>query len=146
MHKIIAKCPRQKLILLFLFFLFSNCLFGQAQTLCTKNKKAIELFTEADNYRVRFQFKQAIDMLNEAIQKDKNFCEAYFRLAQVYREQKDYKKSIELLQAGINITPDLNKKKVFAFELGELYLLTGDYTSSIQYLNQFLQLGTGILN
>lgn len=138
MDKITAKCVGQKLMLLFFCCFISNCL-GQAPTLCTKNKKAIELFTEADNFRVRFQFKQAIEMLNEAIQKDKNFCEAYFRLSQVYREQKDYKKAIELLNIGNSITSDLNKKKVFAFELGELYLLTGDYTSSMQYLSQFLQ-------
>ena len=106
--------------------------------LCTKNKKAIELFTEADNYRVRRQFKQATELLNQALQKDKNFCEAYFRLAQVIREQRDLKKAIQLLHTGEAAAPDLKKKKMFFLELGELYLLTGDYENSIRYLNQFL--------
>ncbi len=118
---------------------FSLNVQGQGIPLCSKNKKAIELFTEADNYRVRRQFKQAVELLNQAILKDKNFCEAYFRLSQVYRELRDYKKSIQLLTTGMNSTPDLKKKKIFAFELGELYLLTGDYNTSIQFLNQFLK-------
>ena len=61
----------------------------------------------------------------EAILKDKNFCEAYFRLAQVYRELKDYKKAIQLLAIGTNATADLKKKKIFAFELGEVLVEGG---------------------
>jgi OmpA-OmpF porin, OOP family len=106
--------------------------------LCTKNKKAIELYTEADNYRVRRQFPQATELLTQALQKDKKFCEAYFRLAQVYREQRDYKRAIQLFTTGSNSTSDSKKKKQFDFELGDMYLLIGDYESSIKHLNNFL--------
>lgn len=110
------------------------------QTLCTKNKKAIELYTEADNYRVRGQFKQAFDLLNQAIQKDKNFCEAYYRMALVYYATKDLKKSIEWMNKGLALTTDPKKQKVFYYDLAEFYLQSGDYTNAQKFAAQFLAL------
>jgi len=43
-----------------------------SQTLSTKNKKAIDLYIEADNYRVRAQYDQAIRLLKQAIEKTIN--------------------------------------------------------------------------
>jgi OmpA-OmpF porin, OOP family len=120
--------------------LFALCLSAAAQVpLCSKNKKAIELFTEADNYRVRRQFREATELLNEALRRDKNFCEAYFRLAQVSREMKDYKRAVQLLTTGAGTTTDVRKKRVFDLELGELHLLLGDYENSIRFLRAFLE-------
>ena len=58
-------------------------------TLSTTSNKAIELYTEADNFRVRGQHSQAIELLNEAISKDKKFVEAYYRLWLVYMTIKN---------------------------------------------------------
>ncbi|MGC3944207.1 MAG: hypothetical protein QM762_06765 [Chryseolinea sp.] len=41
-----------------------------APVLSTKSKKAIELYTDADNFRVRGEYRVAIDLLNQAIAKD----------------------------------------------------------------------------
>src|SRR5436190_21218896 len=104
---------------------------GWAQvTLCTKNKKAIELYTEADNFRVRRQFGQAMELLNQAIMKDKNFCEAYYRLALVFLDLKEYKRAIGELNYGLKVTADPKKKKVFYFDLANAYLLQGDYENA----------------
>ena len=111
---------------------------GQTQTLCTKNKKAIELYVEADNYRVRRQFGQAINLLDEALQKDKNFCEAYYRLALVYRDLKEYKRCVNLLNYGLKVTSEPKKKKVFYFDLADAYLLLGDYEHAKQNIELFL--------
>ena len=70
----------QRGIILFLMLISVQ---GLAQTLSSKNKKALELYTEADNFRVRGQFSQAVSLLNEAITRDKNFEEAYYRLATI---------------------------------------------------------------
>lgn len=124
-----------------LFLVFSPYLV-QAQTpvntLCTTNKKAIALYVEADNYRVRGQFRQASELLNQAIQKDKNFCEAYYRLALVFHDAKDLKKAIEWMNKGLALTNDSKKKKIFYYDLAELHLQTGDYANASKYANMFL--------
>jgi OOP family OmpA-OmpF porin len=117
---------------------FSMHAFGQAPTLCTKNAKAIELYTEADNYRVRGQFKQAFDLLNQAIQKDKNFCEAYYRMALVFHATKDVNKAIEWMNKGLALTSDPKKQKVFYFDLTEFYLQQGDYANAKRFASLFL--------
>jgi OOP family OmpA-OmpF porin len=109
-----------------------------ANTLCSANKKAIALYVEADNYRVRGQFKQAMELLNQAIQKDKNFCEAYYRLAQVYRDTRKIKEAIDLMNKGLSLTTDPKKEKIFHFDLAELSLLTGNYADAKKYATLFL--------
>src|SRR4051812_7940589 len=104
-------------IFLMLCFIVSQA-FGQAQ-LSTKSKKAIDLYTEADNYRVRGQFGQAIELLRQALQKDDEFVEAYYRLGLVYMNMKQYPLAISSLEKGLGLTTDVRKQKVFWFDLGE---------------------------
>jgi OmpA-OmpF porin, OOP family len=114
--------------------------FSLAQTmLSTKSKKAIELYTVADNYRVRGNYQQAINLLNQAIVKDKNFAEAYYRLAQTYRSMRQNRKAIDNFEKGLWLTKESKKQKTYWFELGESYFAVGDYDSATKYLTQYIQ-------
>jgi outer membrane protein OmpA-like peptidoglycan-associated protein len=116
---------------------------GWAQAaLSTKNKKAIELYTQADNYRVRGQYTQAIRMLTEAIDRDGDFVEAYYRLAIVYMSLKDYPKAAQLFEKGLSLTSDVRKQKVFWFDLGEAYFVMGRYDDAETVLKNFLKAET----
>jgi len=106
--------------------------------LATKSKKAIELYTEADNFRVRGQFSQAIGLLNQAIQRDKNFVEAYYRLGITYMTLKDFPAAIRNLEKGLSLTDDIRKQKIFWYDLGESYFTTGDYDKAEQIISSFL--------
>ncbi|HRI78947.1 MAG TPA: hypothetical protein PLR06_05365, partial [Cyclobacteriaceae bacterium] len=111
----------------------------QAQpVLSTKNKKAIELYTEADNYRVRGQYREALSLLDQAIEKDRNFSEAYFRQALIYKSQRNYPQSTEIYLKGLSLTTDQKKQKAYFYELGENYLLLGEYEKSLQFLDRYL--------
>ncbi|MBY0434207.1 MAG: OmpA family protein [Cyclobacteriaceae bacterium] len=107
-------------------------------TLSTKNKKAIELYTEADNFRVRGQYREALELLRQAIEKDKDFSEAYFRQALIYKSLRDYATSSDLFLKGLSTTSDPKKQKAFFFELGDNSLLQGEYEKSIQFLDHYL--------
>ena len=107
--------------------------------LATKSKKAIELYTEADNFRVRGQFSQAIGLLNEAIKKDKNFVEAYYRLGIIYMTLKDFPSAIRNFEKGLSLTDDIRKQKVFWYDLGESYFTVGDYDRAEKIVSQFLK-------
>ncbi len=125
-------------IFLILFVLVSAS--AQAQMpLATKSKKAIELYTEADNFRVRGQFSQAIGLLNEAIKKDKNFVEAYYRLGIIYMTLKDFPAAIRNFEKGLGLTNDIRKQKIFWYDLGESYFTAGQYDKAESTLGQFLK-------
>jgi outer membrane protein OmpA-like peptidoglycan-associated protein/tetratricopeptide (TPR) repeat protein len=106
--------------------------------LSTKSKKAIELYTLSDNFRVRGQFDQAISLLDQALEKDPKFVEAYYRLGLTYFSMKQYSKALAYFEKGLSLTSDLRKQKVFWYDMGELYLLTGDYEKAMQTLSAYV--------
>lgn len=106
--------------------------------LSTKSKKAIELYTESDNFRVRGQYSQAIALLNQAIDKDRNFVEAYYRLGIVYMSLKDYPQAIKNLEKALSLTDDPRKQKIISYDLGESYFTMGEYDKAEPVLKNFL--------
>ncbi len=110
--------------------------------LSTKKKKAIELYTEADNFRVRGQYGQAIALLQEAIEKDRDFWEAYFRLGITFKSMRDFDRSNRSFEAGLALTRDTKVQKGFFFELGDNFLRQGEYQRAMEYLSHFLDIET----
>lgn len=128
-----------KSISIWLFFLLAGFSISYAQTsLSTKNKKSIELYTESDNYRVRGEYDKAIELLQEAIVKDKQFEEAYFRMAQIYRVQDDLKKAVDYFQQGLALAQNVTRSKLYLYELSQTTLRLGQYKVTIDYAKQFL--------
>lgn len=127
----------QKVILV-LVVLISGQVFGQA--LSSKNKKAIELYIEADNYRVRGQFNQAINLLNEAINRDKNFEEAYYRLATIYKAQEQYPTATNAFEKGLTLTKSDSRKRMYLYELAGVNLWQANYENCKKYAGEFLKL------
>src|SRR6187455_3840738 len=95
-----------------LTLLTSFSVFAQGE-LSTKSKKAIELYTMADNFRVRGQYSEAIGLLNQAIEKDDKFVEAYYRLGITYFSMRKYSMAIGYYEKGLSLTSDIRKQKVF---------------------------------
>ena len=109
------------------------------QPLSTKNKRAIELYAESDNFRVRGQYDQAINTLQEAIGKDKKFEEAYFRLAQIYRFQDNLKMAVQYFEQGLTASENAARNKLYLYELSQTNLRMGFYKSTIDYAAKFLE-------
>jgi outer membrane protein OmpA-like peptidoglycan-associated protein len=107
--------------------------------LSTKNKKAIELYTEGENFRVHFQFQDAIDLFDQAIAKDKNFFEAYLRAGVTHKTINNFEKAHEYFENGLRVTPELRWQKAFWVELAENALQRGDYRTANGYAEQYLQ-------
>lgn len=125
--------------ILFFVLLFISGFAWAQMPLATKSRKAIELYTEADNFRVRGQFSQAIGLLNEAIKKDRNFVEAYYRLGIIYMSLKDFPSAIRNFEHGVSLTDDIRKQKVFWYDLGESYFTAGQYEKAQETISKFLK-------
>ena len=128
----------QKLVITCLVLVSASAPSFAQVGLSTKNKKAIELYMSADNYRVRFQYDQAIELLKQAIEKDKDFVEAYQRLGIIYKSKQDLSHSTEYLEKGLQMTPDLKMQKPYFLELADNHLRMGKYQEALNYLNKYL--------
>lgn len=106
--------------------------------LSTKNKKAIELYNEADNYRVRGQYQLALQLLQESVERDKNFAEAYFRQGIIYKTLRHYDESTAQFLKGLSLVSDSRRQRPYFYELGDNYLLEGEYQKSLDFLNRYL--------
>lgn len=136
--RMLSKVELYLILILWIVCFASSETSGQA-TLSTKSKKAIELYTEADNFRVRNQSDQAIQLLNQAISKDKSFVEAYYRLGLVYLGIKKYPEAILNFEKAASLTNDVRKQKVIWYDLGESYFLSGQYDKAITTFSDFVK-------
>jgi OOP family OmpA-OmpF porin len=123
--------------LLILFVAGTTTLWAQG-IVSTKNKKAIDAYVQADNYRVRGQYREAIELLKFAIEKDNQFFEAYLRLGITYKAMKDYVQATAVLEQGLPVTPETRWQKVFWVELAEISMKLGDYKRVSFYSEQYL--------
>src|SRR6478735_8245779 len=122
----------------FILFVASWSLSYSQSVLSTKDKKAIEMYSVADNFRVRGQYDQAVQLLQQALERDKNFEEAYFRLGLTYKSMRSFEKSNDIFLKGLQVTRDPKRQKSFYFELGDNYLRIGNYQKSLDFLSGYL--------
>ena len=80
------------LIIFSLVILISNTSLAQYDP-SKINKKAIELYNQGIEKAQGNQFNDAIELLQQSIQKDPNYIEAYLSLAGVYGQIKNYQQS-----------------------------------------------------
>ncbi len=106
--------------------------------LSTKSKKAAEYFAEADNFRVRGQYDEAISWLEKAIDKDKDFYEAYLQLGLILKAQGKLPEAREVLEKMAEL-PHPNHAPTY-FELADLYVQLGDYEAARTNAQSFLDL------
>ena len=71
-------------------FQFSNAQYDVSKI----NKKAIESYNKALEKAQEGKYKDAIESLNEAIERDNKYIDAYLSLAGIYGQVKDHEKSI----------------------------------------------------
>jgi outer membrane protein OmpA-like peptidoglycan-associated protein/tetratricopeptide (TPR) repeat protein len=81
-----------KAVFTFYFLLFTFSSFAQYDP-SKISKKATDAYNKGIEKAEAGNFKDAIESLQEAIQRDPNYVEAYLSLAGVYGQMKDYKQS-----------------------------------------------------
>jgi OmpA-OmpF porin, OOP family len=123
-----------------LSFLLMCSLSLGAQTLSSKDKKAIALYTESDNYRVRREYDKAIQLLKESIERDKKFEEAYYRLALIYRVQDNLPVAVRYFEQGLALTQNTPRSKYYLYDLAQTELRLGTYKNAMDYASKFLEM------
>ncbi|UII27084.1 OmpA family protein [Fulvivirga maritima] len=119
-------------ILIGCLFCFLGSSFAQFHT---KSKKAIAYYREADNHRVRAQYKAAEELLQQALKKDDEFQEAYMLLALVYQSTGRLEEAEKQMTHAISLD---EKNSLVLFELSKLYLRLGKYHEVLETINSYL--------
>jgi outer membrane protein OmpA-like peptidoglycan-associated protein len=108
-----------------------------AQPLSTTNKKARELYLEAQqDYSNRNDSKASI-LLIKAIKKDSLFIEAHLLLANIYNDHGEFKNALIEFQKVVNINPTIYPTAMF--NLAGLQMGFGYYSEAAFNLEQFLK-------
>ncbi len=118
-----------------------TCFTASAQPpgLSTKSNKAADLYNKAQKYVSERDLKKAVQALEEAVEKDPGFGEAYIRVAGIHKMNGNqpaafaaYKKGLALLPFNPALAPEYTN-------FADMALATGDYALAKQYYKYFVQ-------
>ncbi|MFC2125979.1 hypothetical protein ACFLU5_14340, partial [Bacteroidota bacterium] len=129
----------KSLITLFLCF-FSICAaFSQQKQYSTRSKKAIKYYEQSTEFLKRRQYPEAINILNQALEKDPSFLEAHSRISFSYRVLGNMKKEQYHLEQVLELAPDIGKYKNTFFSLADVCYKMGDYEKSLDFLQNLFK-------
>jgi len=127
--------PRKGLLLSF-FFLSLISVDLSAQEYMSTNKKAISAYESAVSSFDLRNYELAIAYLNDAIDKDSGFIDAYLMKFEVYSEMGDYPMAEEALEDAIEENEDYYRNAYYF--LGLLEMQQGKYDEAKPHFEKFL--------
>lgn len=80
--------------------------------------------------------EKALEYLENAIQADNNFVEAYMLKANIYSDKQEYTKAIPAYEEAIRLNPDFFANNYYSLAVAQFK--SGDYSSSVKNYEKFL--------
>ncbi len=129
-------------IFIVIMVLAGSDVIAQKQEYTTKSKKAIQYYEMATDYIARRQLLEAVQALNQALEKDEAFIEAHLQSAFCFKLMNRIADQKTHLQAVLTYARDPSRYKNVYYSLGEACYLLEDYDLALKYLDQFLSFPT----
>src|SRR5690606_553555 len=96
-----------KWLLLLLSFCYAYSGFAQNKPVySTKKKKAIAAFEQSEMFMMRGQIPHAIELLQNAIERDKDFAEAHLRIGSLYKDIGNVNRAHYHFNRALEILPE----------------------------------------
>ena len=118
---------------LFLFILGFNC-FCISTVQAQNNSAAQKLFEKAVTAIDNHEYPEAVEFLNESIQKDSNYIDSYITLFQVYVDLKKNENAIAIFEKAISI--DSASCAPYFVKYANTYASLGNYKKANDLLNK----------
>lgn len=131
----IFKYSISKLGALLALFLFCNANQSVAQS-TTTDKKALKLYTQAQQFYNNRVFSEAEALLIKALERDPKYVEAHTLLAYLYIDTRKTEQAKLSFENAIAANPRAIPGNFFF--LGEIEMNEGNYKSAKKYFNQFI--------
>ncbi|MGZ3940505.1 MAG: tetratricopeptide repeat protein, partial [Flavisolibacter sp.] len=100
------------------------------------NKKAIESYNKAMERVQNDDYKAAIPIFQDAIQKDPNYIDAYLSLAGVYGQMKNYKQSVDAYEKAFSL--DSNYTSFYRLSYSINLAGLGQFEKALNTVNSLL--------
>src|SRR3990170_793941 len=126
----------KKLFLYLITYIFLYSSFSQSYDPGKVNKKALALYNQAMEQAQDGHLTKAADLLQQALQIDNKYLEAYLSLAGVYGQQKNYTSSIEYYEKAFGQDPDytIEYKLPYSINLAG----QGEFEKALNAINELL--------
>jgi len=119
-----------------LLLCFSASLYAQERQYSTTDKQAIKYFAIANQNLDDHMYDDAVANLKKAISEDSKFIEAHAVLADILRQEWNYKEAIGQYRQVISLSPDFNRS--IYYKLGDSELHEAQYAEAQQHLEKYL--------
>ncbi len=121
---------------IFIILLFSSGFLFAQQEYTSSVPKAVRSFDTALNYYDSRKNKEALESLEQAIQADPKFIEAFMLRANIYSDMRNYEKAIEAYNEAIRLNPDFFPNNYFSLAKSEY--LAGRYGDAKLHYQKFI--------
>ena len=127
------------LILSFVFISLTQAQSGNKSkwSLHTKSKKAVALYTSAEDVYAKDDLEAAIDFLDKAIAKDNDFIEAYLLKADIYFRTSRHKNEIECITKALEV--DSMYFVPSYYNMGVAHFNIGEYDAVKGWMNRYVE-------
>src|SRR5262245_42232078 len=123
------------LLLLMLFFAAAS---AQKITMpSSDNPKAVKHYRQATSYFDMRMHKEALEELQKAIEKDKNFVEAYMLMGDIYSDMGKKDESMAAYAEAVRINPAFFPNTFM--NLGREEMKSGKYKEALEHFEKFLE-------
>lgn len=130
-----------KAIFIIVAFLFASPFFVIAQNndecKSTEDRRALRNYNRAMQALRNHQSSLAVDYLKKALDRDEEYADAIWRLAQIYYNKRVVKLAEKYLNQLVELCPDYNAEVYFM--LANIDYGRDDYTNAIKNLETFLE-------
>jgi len=121
-----------------LLLLMNSCLAQPHKEYSIKNKRAISKYEEAITAYGQYNSSLALVILEDLIDNEDEFAEAYFLMGQIYTEQDNKRKAISALEKGLAINATIFPMGYYM--LGESYFSLAEYEKAEQAITTFTRM------
>lgn len=100
------------------------------------NKKAGEIYGQAYEAAQNADYKNAINLLNDALKLEPKFVDVYLSRAGMYANMKNYKASVSDFETATRMDPVYSNTYLLPYSIS--LSGTGNFTKALEIVNQFL--------
>jgi len=130
-----------KYFTLIVSFLFVTFFVHAQEQYSTNSRKAAQLFEQGlKQYRLS-DYDPALKNINEAIEKDDEFVEAYIIKGQIFEELEKYNPAIDAYKQAVDVDPEFFPNVIYS--IGLLHFKMGEYQKAKTQFEKFLEYEKG---
>jgi tetratricopeptide (TPR) repeat protein len=127
------------LLIRYILLLTTNFLFlttFSQNPVSSTNKKAVDAYEKGILALKERNIEKAFSEFEEAIERDKLFCEPYFQLGKLYEQNRQFGNAILNYEKAVNAQEKTSVTEIAAQQVGQLYLKKGDYQKALVFLER----------